>query len=203
MNALFLRHEGFLGAVGAFLKVHPMQLAQPGAGGGGSRPSSGNRGVTTTRAHRSKVGGRPGARGGVAFCGEGRSPLAARRPRRPWPSAERACAPGWPAVLAQAPAPRLLQEAGKLTGTPPSWFPPLQVRARFVERFSMGAPFAGGAVHGPAIRDMSDRVSWVEKFVAAGAQAHEAATEQKRRMGGPPVSARPGGVGPRARIGRG
>lgn len=24
MAALFLRHEGFLGAVGAFLKVHPM-----------------------------------------------------------------------------------------------------------------------------------------------------------------------------------
>lgn len=26
MNAMFLRHEGFLGAVGAFLKVHPMTL---------------------------------------------------------------------------------------------------------------------------------------------------------------------------------
>jgi hypothetical protein len=65
------------------------------------------------------------------------------------------------------------------------------VRARFVERFSMGAPFAGGEVHGPAIRDMSDRVSWVEKFVAAGALAHEAATEQKRRL--PPVRARAGG----------
>jgi len=51
----------------------------------------------------------------------------------------------------------------------------------------MGAPFAGGEVHGPVIKDMSDRVSWVEKFVAAGAQAHEAATEQKRRL--PPVSA--------------
>lgn len=35
----------------------------------------------------------------------------------------------------------------------------IQVRARFVERFSMGAPFAGGEVRGPAIRDMSDR--WV------------------------------------------
>jgi hypothetical protein len=31
MNALFLRHEGFLGAVGAFLKVHPM-LVHPTAG---------------------------------------------------------------------------------------------------------------------------------------------------------------------------
>jgi len=30
MNALFLRHEGFLGAVGAFLKVHPMTGAPPG-----------------------------------------------------------------------------------------------------------------------------------------------------------------------------
>lgn len=26
MAATFLRHEGFLGAVGAFLKVHPMTL---------------------------------------------------------------------------------------------------------------------------------------------------------------------------------
>jgi hypothetical protein len=34
-----------------------------------------------------------------------------------------------------------------------------KVRSRFVERFSMGAPFAGGEVRGPAIRDMSDR--WV------------------------------------------
>lgn len=31
MAAMFLRHEGFLGAVGAFLKVHPMPF--PGAGG--------------------------------------------------------------------------------------------------------------------------------------------------------------------------
>ncbi|KAI8462346.1 MAG: fumble-domain-containing protein [Monoraphidium minutum] len=111
INALFLRHEGFLGAVGAFLKVHPMQLSNIPGSALGSRPNSGNRG--TARSHRSKV------------------------------------------------------------------------RARFVERFSMGAPFAGGEVHGPAIRDMSDRVSWVEKFVAAGTQAHEAATEQRRMM--PPM----------------
>ena len=26
MNAMFLRHEGFLGAVGAFLTVHPMTV---------------------------------------------------------------------------------------------------------------------------------------------------------------------------------
>jgi len=55
MNALFLRHEGFLGAVGAFLKVHPMHVAHAPASALGSRPNSGNRGVT--RAHRSKVGG--------------------------------------------------------------------------------------------------------------------------------------------------
>jgi type II pantothenate kinase len=52
------------------------------------------------------------------------------------------------------------------------------VRARFVERFSMGAPFAGGEVHGPAIRDMSDRVSWVEKFVAVGCQAQQQAQQR-------------------------
>jgi type II pantothenate kinase len=54
----------------------------------------------------------------------------------------------------------------------------MQVRARFVERFSMGAPFAGGEVHGPAIRDMSDRVSWVEKFVAVGCQAQQQAQQR-------------------------
>ena len=27
MSAMFLRHEGFLGAVGAFLKVHPLSPA--------------------------------------------------------------------------------------------------------------------------------------------------------------------------------
>lgn len=43
-----------------------------------------------------------------------------------------------------------------------------QVRARFVERFSMGAPFAGGEVKGPAIGDLQEKVSWVEKFVALG-----------------------------------
>ncbi len=47
--------------------------------------------------------------------------------------------------------------------------PLLQVRARFVERFSMGAPFAGGEVVGPAIGDLHEKVSWVEKFVAQGA----------------------------------
>lgn len=90
MNALFLRHEGFLGAVGAFLKVHPMS-AQATA----TRLPS----LKTMRANSTKV------------------------------------------------------------------------RARFVERFSMGAPFAGGEVRGPAIKDMSDRVSWVEKFVRVGAAA--------------------------------
>ena len=33
MAATFLRHEGFLGAVGAFLKVHPMTLPVGSKGG--------------------------------------------------------------------------------------------------------------------------------------------------------------------------
>ncbi|GIL42264.1 hypothetical protein Vafri_272 [Volvox africanus] len=49
--------------------------------------------------------------------------------------------------------------------------PITQVRARFVERFSMGALLTGGAVVGPAIRDVSEKVSWVEKFVAAASSA--------------------------------
>ncbi|KXZ50162.1 hypothetical protein GPECTOR_17g798 [Gonium pectorale] len=82
MAAMFLRHEGFLGAVGAFLTVHPMVRGGP----------TGNR---------------------------------------------------------DAPARKF--------------------RARFVERFSTGAPLTGGEVVGPAIRDVSERVSWLEKFVAATA----------------------------------
>lgn len=35
----------------------------------------------------------------------------------------------------------------------------------------MGAPFAGGEVVGPAIGSLDQKVSWVEKFVAAGAPA--------------------------------
>lgn len=45
----------------------------------------------------------------------------------------------------------------------------------------MGAPFAGGEVHGPAIRDMSDRVSWVEKFVAVGQQQQEHQQQQQQQ----------------------
>jgi type II pantothenate kinase len=39
MQAMFLRHEGFLGAVGAFLKVHPMSVsgAPAAAEGTGAR----------------------------------------------------------------------------------------------------------------------------------------------------------------------
>ena len=42
----------------------------------------------------------------------------------------------------------------------------------------MGAPFAGGEVRGPVIKDMSDRVSWVEKFVQVGSAAHQQQPEQ-------------------------
>ena len=54
-----------------------------------------------------------------------------------------------------------------------------QVRARFVERFSMGAPFSGGEVRGPAFNDVSEKVSWVEKFVRLGtAAASQAAADE-------------------------
>ncbi|GLI70548.1 hypothetical protein VaNZ11_015467 [Volvox africanus] len=112
MAAMFLRHEGFLGAVGAFLTVHPMV----GVGGG--------------------------RRGGNV--GGGAEALARK------------------------------------------------VRARFVERFSMGAPLTGGAVVGPAIRDVSEKVSWVEKFVAA---ASSAATGRASTSTAVTASAAPGVAG--------
>ena len=38
MKANFLRHEGFLGAVGAFLKVHPMAPTSAATAQGGREP---------------------------------------------------------------------------------------------------------------------------------------------------------------------
>lgn len=90
MAAMFLRHEGFLGSVGAFMRVQALAPLQ--------RASS----------HR---------------------------------------------------------DAGKM-------------RARFVERFSMGAPVMGGHVQGPIMQSMSDKINWVEKFIAAGRPATEAAKSE-------------------------
>ena len=57
----------------------------------------------------------------------------------------------------------------------------VQVRSRFVERFSMGAPFSGGEIQGPAFNDMAEKVSWVEKFVQVGTAAAEAARDEHDR----------------------
>lgn len=45
-----------------------------------------------------------------------------------------------------------------------------QVRARFVERFSMGAPYCGEVV-GPAISGLNEKVSWVSAGMAGGSWA--------------------------------
>jgi bifunctional damage-control phosphatase, subfamily II, fusion protein len=82
MAATFLRHEGFLGVMGAFLKGHPLQL--------------------------------PADReGGPRLSGEGEEGL----------------------------------------------------RAQFVERFAMGSPFSGGTIIGRPFSTLSEKVSWVERFV--------------------------------------
>ena len=65
MAATFLRHEGFLGAVGAFLKVHPMTLPVGHKGKGAAQPRK-------VREERGgvyiDVGGRAERKeGGVAF----------------------------------------------------------------------------------------------------------------------------------------
>ena len=46
----------------------------------------------------------------------------------------------------------------------------------------MGAPFSGGEIHGPAIRDVSEKVNWVEKFVQIGKEATEAARTETRQV---------------------
>lgn len=45
----------------------------------------------------------------------------------------------------------------------------------------MGAPFSGGEVQGPAIQDMTEKVSWVEKFVRVGGAAAEVARHEHDR----------------------
>lgn len=91
MGAMFLRHEGFLGAVGAFMKVQAL------------------------RGHEV-----PGSQSG-------------------------------------------------------------KVRARFVERFAIGAPVMGGRVQGPAMSSVSDKIGWVEKFLQLGRPATEAAKNEHER----------------------
>ena len=56
-----------------------------------------------------------------------------------------------------------------------------KVRARFVERFSIGAPMMGGRVQGPAMSCVSDKLDWVDKFLAVGRPATEAAKSEHER----------------------
>eukprot|EP00210_Caulerpa_lentillifera_P003727 g3560.t1 len=90
MAALFMRHEGFLCAMGAFLKVHPLE----------------------------------------------------EKPRKP----------------------KTLRS--------------ISLRQNFKEVYTMGAPFCG-SVKGEAIKDISEKVSWVEKFVEVGTAAAVAANQSK------------------------
>lgn len=56
-----------------------------------------------------------------------------------------------------------------------------KVRARFVERFKMGAPLMGGEIHGPAMHNMHDKMTWVEKLLAVGRTASNEAKEEHQR----------------------
>ncbi|XP_052175011.1 pantothenate kinase 2-like [Diospyros lotus] len=39
---------------------------------------------------------------------------------------------------------------------------------QLVERFPMGAPYTGGKIHGPALANLNEKISWMEKFVQKG-----------------------------------
>ncbi|OVA16989.1 protein of unknown function DUF89 [Macleaya cordata] len=41
---------------------------------------------------------------------------------------------------------------------------------QLVERFPMGAPYVGGTIHGPPLADLSEKISWMEKFVQKGTE---------------------------------
>jgi len=76
---------------------------------------------------------------------------------------------------------------------------PARVRSRFVERFSMGAPFAGGVVVGPAIESVEDRVSWVEQFLERSSGDGGGGGGEKAARG---EDAAARAAGPAARAGR-
>ncbi|RMZ52550.1 hypothetical protein APUTEX25_003693, partial [Auxenochlorella protothecoides] len=58
-----------------------------------------------------------------------------------------------------------------------------EAQACFVERFTVGAPVTGGEVRGPAIGSLSDKVTWVEKFIAAAQPITETAkTEHEQAL---------------------
>lgn len=42
----------------------------------------------------------------------------------------------------------------------------------------MGAPVTGGEIRGPAIGSLSDKVTWVEKFIAAAQPITETAKSE-------------------------
>ncbi|XP_026405060.1 pantothenate kinase 2-like [Papaver somniferum] len=41
---------------------------------------------------------------------------------------------------------------------------------QLVERFPMGAPYVGGTIHGPPLAGLSEKISWMEKFVQKGTE---------------------------------
>ncbi|XP_027333434.1 pantothenate kinase 2-like isoform X2 [Abrus precatorius] len=41
---------------------------------------------------------------------------------------------------------------------------------QLVERFPMGAPYTGGKIHGPPLRDLNEKISWMEKFLQKGTE---------------------------------
>ena len=131
MEAHFLRHEGFLGAVGAFLKVHPM----------------------------STVAGGAGAAVAAAVAAAGAQPSARRPPTVPAPVHAAA------AATTTAPPSSSSPDSDAAAAAAAAAKGDRKVRARFVERFSMGAPYAGGVVEGDPFGGVADKVSWVEQHV--------------------------------------
>ncbi|KAL2321835.1 hypothetical protein Fmac_026214 [Flemingia macrophylla] len=41
---------------------------------------------------------------------------------------------------------------------------------QLVERFPMGAPCTGGKIHGPPLRDLNEKISWMDKFLQKGTE---------------------------------
>ena len=111
MEAHFLRHEGFLGAVGAFLKVHPMAVPTEALPGVGHAPGGAARERKVRARFVERFSG-PGGAGGAPLAGDAAGLLP------PWADGAGAMA----GIEAAAPSPATTARAG------PSGLPPLSPR---------------------------------------------------------------------------
>ena len=149
MSALFLRHEGFLGVMGAFLKGRLLALPSDSAALSGpfgtSEASTGevDAGMQGQSSDDTARSSKPGA---VATATGNSDRQQQQRTHDRWGSQR-----------AGAQTQAQMRSSGRGMSA--------QLSAQFVERYPMGSPFSGGTILGRPFANVSEKVSWVEKFM--------------------------------------